>query len=833
MCMSTASEPATLDLNPADPWSDTYCPTDVTCDPWPWWVERFRDAQLDAVEAVLDGYARGKRVMVVDAPVGCLSGESLMALNRGGKGYKARLDRMVTSFNGGANYGKFWDLSIPTRAQCAKDGVFSLGTVSAAYYSGEKVTYTVKAGGAEIRSTLDHRFMTEDGWRELRDISPGLHVAINGGKGSPAPLKPKPVYKYVGFLDAHPFAKWNGPKNEWRVLKHRLVAEATLNDLEFEEYKQRLKRGDVDGLTFIDPSEYDVHHIDHDHQNNSPDNLEILTPTEHQQRHAEEGSTRHVLDQVKWVAVEQVTKWGEESTFDITMESEPHNFVANGFVVHNSGKTLLAEMVRRRLGERMLYVAHSRGLQDQFARDFPYSRVLKGRSNYPTRFQPYPDVSAADCTKAKCRMCGGMSNCEYQIARTGAKQANVAVVNTAYLLAESRVKDGLCSGFQFRCIDECDTLEGILAGSIGFRLGEQMVGEWGLEAPVKGAHGKTIAEWLEREWCPAAIRELSVLRSKLEAGVTDQQEIKLRRELDRLQDKFVMAKMAGKGIRGDEGYGAWVRDYEWEGARSPAALLLKPVMVDWAGQARVWNAGAGPGTRYLCMSGTVTDGEIWARGLGLEDGEWEMVTVPMSFPRENRPVRLVPLGSMAKKQQDKNKAAVFAGVLEALRRHEGENVLVHTVSYQLSREVLELVRGSGLVPRDKLHGYASARDRDVTLEGFKERGGVIVGPSLDRGVDLPGDLCRVQIVVKVPFPNLGDRVVSERMRGEGGRRWYATETARTIVQMTGRGVRGVEDWAVTYVLDSDFMRWWNGEGKGLMPGWWNDAVEVERVRDWQ
>ena len=150
------------------------------------------------------------------------------------------------------------------------------------------------------------------------------------------------------------------------------------------------------------------------------------------------------------------------------------------------------------------------------------------------------------------------------------------------------------------------------------------------------------------------------------------------------------------------------------------------------------------------------------------------------------------------------------------------------MSYKLNAEVCDVVRDwaetrAVVHPEEgevRVHTYMQASDRDMVLEDFKHEGGVLVGPSLDRGVDLPGDLCRVQVLVKVPFPNLGDRQVAERARGEGGGRWYAAETARTVVQMTGRGVRGSEDWCVSYVLDRQFMRWWNGEGKRLLPRWW-------------
>src|SRR6266853_6542196 len=47
-----------------------------------------------------------------------------------------------------------------------------------------------------------------------------------------------------------------------------------------------------------------------------------------------------------------------------------------------SGKTLIAECVRRILKTRATYVCHNKELQAQFQRDFPYSKVLFGRANY-------------------------------------------------------------------------------------------------------------------------------------------------------------------------------------------------------------------------------------------------------------------------------------------------------------------------------------------------------------------------------------------------------------------------------------------------------------------
>jgi Rad3-related DNA helicase len=90
-------------------------------------------------------------------------------------------------------------------------------------------------------------------------------------------------------------------------------------------------------------------------------------------------------------------------------------------------------------------------------------------------------------------------------------------------------------------------------------------------------------------------------------------------------------------------------------------------------------------------------------------------------------------------------------------------------------------------------------------------------------VDFSGDDCRVVIIAKVPFPNLVDPQVSARLYSSGGNNWYRMATIRTIVQMTGRGMRSAGDWCRNYVLDKQFNKLWN-ESRNMIPRWWKDAV---------
>jgi DNA polymerase III alpha subunit len=95
----------------------------------------------------------------------------------------------------------------------------------------------------------------------------------------------------------------------------------------------------------------DVHHIDGDNKNNITSNLIYLCPNHHR----EVEFTRHInIDElnmaqyknklpntlhkhIRYVPYFSTNYIGNEDTYDIQCSNIPHNFIANGFVVHNSG----------------------------------------------------------------------------------------------------------------------------------------------------------------------------------------------------------------------------------------------------------------------------------------------------------------------------------------------------------------------------------------------------------------------------------------------------------------------------------------------------------------
>jgi len=164
-----------------------------------------------------------------------------------------------------------------------------------------------------------------------------------------------------------------------------------------------------------------------------------------------------------------------------------------------SGKTLIGHQVARELEARALYVCSDKSLQDQFARDFPHGKVLKGRSNYKVGTQAQ-NADASMCTAVKmddtCLFCPeGKLGCPYETAKRDALKSDLAVTNTSYLLTEAN-GPGSFSGRDLVIADEGDTLESILMGYVEYRAPAALVKRVKMTSPKKGVHKKTLVAWL-------------------------------------------------------------------------------------------------------------------------------------------------------------------------------------------------------------------------------------------------------------------------------------------------------------------------------------------------
>jgi hypothetical protein len=310
--------------------------------------------------------------LVVRARAGCLAGDTYISINRAGKGWSLPIAELAAKVNGVPwPKSKGWDLSIPTMVQREQDGAIRLGKLKAAWASGLKQTYVVTAdSGRTIRATDEHPFMAMDGWYRLDGLKVGMFLLMRGGQSKPC-SKSKTTYSDESDMWNHPYANVRPPdrthpKGTARVPTHRLVVEADRNRVEYQEFLWCIRSGQTELFTFLDPAEWAVHHIDRDTRNNTIANLSVLTHFDHHYLHGMEDAMSNVLFKTMYEQIVSIEPFEMEETFDIEVEDDPHNFIANGFVVHNTGKTTtIIEGVDRAPEAAILVCAFNKRIADE------------------------------------------------------------------------------------------------------------------------------------------------------------------------------------------------------------------------------------------------------------------------------------------------------------------------------------------------------------------------------------------------------------------------------------------------------------------------------------
>lgn len=526
-----------------------------------------------------------------------------------------------------------------------------------------------------------------------------------------------------------------------------------------------------------------------------------------------------------------------------------------------AGKTLIGEVVRqiaqfKGWGTQALYVCTTKTLQSQFLDDYPYAAVIKGRANYPTLDEPErfaskglrhldggmcsirlcdndmypacdmcairdPDYEFDGTNKFRhCHYCHPFQNCPYRRAKDKALHSELAVANTSYFLTEAN-KVGTFAGskFPFMVVDEADTLESVLMSYVELSISRRVIDTLGVKPPKV----TVVQSW--REWVTTLIDKLKPRIEELEDKLEDMRTSNpaviippnLLAEHERWVGYLSQCQYVDKSLADEPDN--WV----FNSAKDAQRLTLRPVTISGHAQQLFFNHSQ----KFLLMSATMISPHQMANDLGLLPEQWNSVHVGSTFPKERRPLHVRPTVSMTHKTSETGLPKLAAAVEDILRAYPEDRILIHTVSYDRARYLDDYFRLTEF--RERIITYDAAEGREKTLQDFRRTpGAVLLAPSLERGVDLPYDACRVIVVAKVPFPNTSDAQVQRRLYGtQGGKSWYAVQTVRALVQMTGRGMRHADDTCTTFILDDQFRSnlWRNS--RHLIPKWWTEALVWE------
>ena len=223
----------------------------------------------------------------------------------------------------------------------------------------------------------------------------------------------------------------------------------------------------------------------------------------------------------------------------------------------------------------------------------------------------------------------------------------------------------------------------------------------------------------------------------------------------------------------------------------------------------------------LLMSATILSKDNLCNSIGLKNDKVKFIKVEESeFSIENRPIYLMNVAWLNARTMNQSLPQISKVIDNLLSVHKNDKGIIHTTSYsqlQFIKNNISKENSSRLIESNP-----KIDRNEMILKHFQSiKPTVLISPSMFLGVDLKDDLSRFQIIVKVPYPDLTDKRIS--VLKQRNPKWYEWNTILRLVQAYGRSVRNSEDYANTYILDSN-ISYILKNGKDMIPKWFSEAI---------
>lgn len=451
-------------------------------------------------------------------------------------------------------------------------------------------------------------------------------------------------------------------------------------------------------------------------------------------------------------------------------------------------------------------------LQQQYVDDFGPAgknllRSLKSASNYTCSY--YPKQSCGESRRVLATFAKKLSStdfamccrtsCAYKIDKQEFIDSPLGITNFSFFLAETNYAKQLKTR-ALLIIDEAHTIEEQLGKFVEVTFSEKFARDM-LKCsvpklvPDDEKNLKTVFAWIKGKYKTSLskyIQGLSkAMHDKVESDQGEMSEITKRYEM--------LDKHMCKVNRFIESFDTknWVLNVvdppPRPGSRPGKKFEFKPVDVAYCGHEMLYRFG----DKVLMMSATIIDKKVFCESIGIDEKDVEYIRIPSTFPVENRPIHFLPAGNMSMSKIEESLPKITDIVKMIIDQHADQKGIIHACNYRIAKHLFENLKS----PRVLIH---NSDDREkVLLQHLESKEPtILLSPSMMEGVNLSDDASRFQIMCKVPFPYLGDKVVKKRK--EKNDRWYAYNTVKSVVQAMGRSIRNETDHATSYILDSDW-----------------------------
>lgn len=479
-------------------------------------------------------------------------------------------------------------------------------------------------------------------------------------------------------------------------------------------------------------------------------------------------------------------------------------------------------------------LTNSKILQEQYTRDFDFMQSLWGKGSY------HCDKYNSDCSTGLewCKLQNNQCDeCPYKIAKARFEMADVALTNFhLFLTYQIYMPMAWKRSSKILIIDEAHDFDNVFCDFITTKISKPLLKRNGFtdeeiinainlfgQYPEDLAPGEFV-RIVQEEFLPIVKTVINRLGREAEGGnmqaVSYAQSLGnnflkwelLQAEYSKQPDNWIVeieqVKTTRQPAKTTKG-----KIKEMPAESSYYEFTAQPVWASSYLADKVWNKY----DHVIFMSGTILDKTLFCKMNGIDVEQADYISQESPFPVENRPIYYF---HKTGKQTFKTKELVWEKQKEVLgkilKKHKNDKGICHTANYEIMGWVSKAFNENRILTHD------STNRSDVLQQHYNsDEPTVLVSPSMMTGVDLTGDFSRFQVLIKIPYPNLGSKKIKKRMETE--QNYYSLTTVRAIIQSYGRSVRSMDDHAKSYIIDScfgDVLKW----SRHYFPQWVQDAI---------
>lgn len=496
------------------------------------------------------------------------------------------------------------------------------------------------------------------------------------------------------------------------------------------------------------------------------------------------------------------------------------------------GKSAIATTLAN-MYEDSYILTMTKQLQEQYLDDFGDMLVeIKGRGNYKCNYKGNCDF----CIKAEynLRKC---SDCEYNQAFKKAVEAKNVITNYDYLYYAG-VANPLLDSRELLILDEAHNLERKMLMLSSSELNREYIStKFGIDIFEPLMYGTKSINELKRnpdywiELCDDLIKECKKRIKKIEGDADKSVQVTLD-EFESNPSKYSNFDYIEKQNLEQD-----MKSF----ASISLGLSYKELIIDLPDKNSILNNAMDISAEFkpysvlddtqnllklgnvcIFLTGTLGSKDKFCEWNNINPDETYYIYEKSPFDVAKRPIYVDFVGRMSGFRRGipkwKNKRAINK-IKEILDMHKNEKGVIHTSSNEQAFWIIDQLREYNLM-------FVGGEDRNRTLKEFTEskENIILIGASIKDGVDFKGDLCRFQIVFKVPYPQLNEQV---KYRRDLDPKWFYYQTVMALMQAYGRGIRDSDDYCVMYIIDSSFKQLFD-YNRGFFNEYFAEAIQKKK-----